>query len=187
MPELEPPTLPRNEVPDPPPEDPPTIPHSLAPLSGSNAERAGGTEGSESAWSDVWRRRWLVAGAAVVAFLSALAFGRLSTTGRTTVPLPTVSGASLPPMADVRAPAELATAQAALPSGESPPSPAATAATTATPIDTSTPVVDSETLEIPPTEVPPANGTVRSGKTRTRRVGAPSSAAPPKRFMPGAI
>jgi hypothetical protein len=187
MPDSDLPRFPLNDAPSSPVQEDElaTVPHSLAPLSGSNGE---GSPESESAWGEVWRRRWLVAGAALVAFLSALALGRLNAARHTDVPLPTLSGASESPKLDVPAtgtetekpsPAPVQTAE---PQNTPESDRAAPEMRGATPA----PVAPSDALEIPPMEVPPAKG-ASSGKGQPRRVTPPSSTAPRKRFVPGSI
>lgn len=177
-PEADPPTIPRSE--------PPTIPHSLAPLSGSNVD---GTEAEEeesrSAWSELWRRRWLVGVAAVVAFLSALAIGRLNAARNGDVP-PTVSGASQPAKLDVPIAADLdrgPVARATEPQGPPP----SEAPARDTPVETTAPVATSETLEIPAMEVPPPKSGTSHATPRVRRATTPSDSTPRKRFTPNAI
>jgi hypothetical protein len=183
------PTFPRVSVPPPekqPEEELPTVPHSLAPLSGEGSDEA---EPAQPGWSEVWRRRWLVVAAAVMAFLLALAIGRLNSSKHTDAPLPTLSGPSQPSNQD--APAIGAELEKTPPTAApvEPQTPAGSeVAARETPGATPTPVATSDTLEMPAMEVPPGKGTAASGKARAHRSTAPSTdPAPHKRFMPGSI
>jgi hypothetical protein len=165
----------------------PTVPHSFPPLSGSSEEGADeALPENESAWGEVWRRRWLVAGAAALAFLSALALGRLSVPKRSTLPPSTVSGASLP--SDTAPPSEAERGKIPPPNEARGPSPDAVGVQEGPDSvpRAPTPVATSEALEIPAMEVPPSKG-ASSGKTQTRRAAPQSGSTPRKRFMPGAI
>jgi hypothetical protein len=161
----------------------------LAPLSGSNDEEADQPEAPQPAVSHVWRRRWLVVAAAVVAFLTALGFGRLTAPRRAEAPLPTLSGASEPSKLD--APAIGADLEQGSPTAQATevPVPAANElAAREKPRATPTAAATSDTLEMPAMEVPPSKGTASSGKIRVRRSAASSTDPPPhKRFMPGSI
>jgi len=175
------PTLPRDTVPpSTPEEDQPTIPHSLAPLSGSSAEEPDAA--GEPAWREVWRRRWFVAGASMTAFLVALALGRLNAVKHSPMPPSTVTGASLPSGTDV--PASAQSDRAAAPA---PASAAAAPVRTETPTPIATSTSEPPTLEIPPTEVPPQSGVAGSRKSSAGRATKTSGTAPSKRFVPNRI
>jgi hypothetical protein len=163
MPELDPPTLPKNDVPD-----APTVPHSLAPISGTNGTAVDEDGEPESAWSEVWRRRWLVVGGASVAFLSALAFGRLSTSKQPPPPPPTVSGVSLPSTIETAASGAEVPVHSPEPSGGAP--------------NGAGPTPDTATVDVPPTEVPPLRGKPAAG--RASRASTPAEGVSRKRFVP---
>jgi len=186
MPDSDLPRFPLNdEAPPAHEEELPTVPHSLAPLSGADGE---GSEGeSESPWSEVWRRRWFVVGAALVVFLSALAFGRVRAARHADVTFPTLSGASQTTKPDVPAIGNETDQSPPVARGPESQSPVADeVAAREPPAGTPDPEATSEALEIPPTEVPPTKGS-SSGRVRSRKAAAPAGTAPHKRFMPGAI
>jgi hypothetical protein len=80
-------------------EDAPTRLHSLTPLASESEAEA---RVSGSLWRDVWRRRWLLAGAAAVAFCSMLSLGRVlrgAPKAHTPPPIRAVASYSVPEMA----------------------------------------------------------------------------------------
>jgi hypothetical protein len=177
------PTLPHNSVPPPPSqeEDAATVPHSLAPISGASEDQGEGSEESHSAWKQVWRGRWFVTGAAIVAFCAALALGQLSAK-RHSVPLPTVSAAA---SLSTAAPSTVEQVDSPVASVASTDAPLPAAPAVATQSEAIPPPATSDSMQLPPMEVPPASkrGVVNKERGHTQS----ATPAPHKRFSPSQI
>lgn len=184
------PTFPRNSVPLPERVEEEQLllapPNSLAPISGTRDDQSDGSGEPESVWTGVWRGRWLVVGAAIVAFSAALAFGRWSTRKDSVLPLPMVSGATSPSKGAPSTGAQIDLTSSPVHSNDDPSLPATREAATVR-SDTRAPAITSDSMALPPMEVPPVSKrNAGSSKDRAHRTqSAPTTLH--KRFSPTEI
>jgi len=156
------------------------LPRSLAPLSASSWHEPDQAPEAGSVWSEAWRRRWLLLGAAALAFNAALLLGRMTSSAHSTtvLPQPAASHRESPPAID--APPAGAEREGPPPAGPSPESapPPLDARKAAPPV---APAADDATGAAPERSAPVAS------KPHGRRVPRTVTTAPRTRFMPSKI